>query len=203
MPAESCRSRCGQRRFQNINSQTKRAVSLLVHGAFPASRADHMEQHTSVLVHCPGCLLGRIPEHADCHTFPGVAGKSAAHRDAVDPSRCLDAADHGAVWDLPQPSWIQGYTAAASMLPQLFIPLLSLNLFPFLFGLRMSQEKIAFFSHCQSKKPQGCSIFCYIYIIYKYIYRNITSFFLTCSCRNIPLLPSQLQSLGEFCVAFL
>lgn len=64
---------------------------------------------------------------------------------------------------------IQGCSDAASMLPQLFIPLLSLNLFSFLFGLRMSQEKIAFFPSCQSKKPQGCSIFCYIYIIYKYI----------------------------------
>lgn len=113
-----------------------------------------MEQHTSVLVHCPGCLLGRIPEHADCHTFPGVGGKSAAHRDAVDPSRCPGTADHGPLWDLPQLSWIHGHTAAASMLPQLFIPLLSLNPFSFLFGLRMSQEKIAFFPTVKARNPR-------------------------------------------------
>lgn len=105
VPAESCRSRCGQRRFQSTNSQTK--IFLVVQGAVPASGADPIPW--------PGCLVGRIP---------GI---------------CC----------------IQECSDAASMLPQLSIPLLSLNPFSFLFGLRMSQEKIAFFPLLSKQKTPG------------------------------------------------
>lgn len=108
----------------------------------------------SVLVPCPGCLVGRIPGICCFHASPAI------NSTVVLKSFFLS------LWtyDVSGGNW--------------------------------------FFSLLSKQKPQGCSIFCYIYIIYKYIYRNKT-FFLTCSCRNIPLLPSPLQSLGEFCVTFL